>query len=97
MKRTSQDIEGFLQVIDVGIACAQQIAKDTNEAWITECMELAMKNFKVLQARVVDSTLQGSGGVSGLGISRAIDEWDVPRKLYDAGYDIEEYYRTYWK
>lgn len=87
-------LKDFSRLLDEAIACAATLAHEatgSDQAWLAEDANSAMKQFRRIKAEALSGALPPSGG-AGLGITRALSEW-APDDLYAAGKAVEYFYR----
>lgn len=88
----------LIALANVAIAAAnheKSRALTLGAGWLVEDYDRAIQNFQAIKEQAENGTLQPSNG-AGLGISRALSEWNVSDEFYDAGCNLEEYFRSEW-
>lgn len=89
----------FLAIIEKGIVEAEECSRNEEEKGnkgLAKGCFLAKNNFIAIKQELIKGTLQSSKG-NGMGITRGLSEIGVPSSLYDAGREIEQYYKLYWR
>ena len=74
----------------------KQHATDRRTEWLVIECDRAIGIFESIKERATTGTLKASGG-AGLGITRALSEWDAPEALYQAGHNLEQYFKMEWQ
>ena len=87
----------FLQLISKAISVAEDIAhasEGTAEGWMAIDALSTADQLRRIADQVNTGAIPPSNG-AGLGITRALSEW-APERLYNAGKEVEDYYRQHW-
>ena len=88
----------FLEIVDRSIAVANDIAADTSGKFEDHTVSDALVVIEIfgdIKNALLEDTLPPSKG-AGLSLTKGLSEWNAPTELYDAGKEIEDYYRDHW-
>jgi hypothetical protein len=95
MDHVTSKTDRLIALADAAIAAAQReraAAGLAGKSWLVDDCDRAISNFQAIRERAATGELPASRG-AGLGISRALGEWNVSSSFYAAGKALEDFCR----